>query len=405
MEPLAFCTRLIIRKKKVKVIGVTGSLGKTTTTNFIYKVLKEKYPQAFLNNDLTTGVPTLLSIFGCKTTLKLWEQIVEMFLVFGKTIILLLNKKKEFPSHLILELRCHYHGKNLRLLTKKLKPDIRIITAIEIVHAQSLGNLSQIASHKKALVKYACLHKHFAVLNYDDPYVREMSKCTIAKIIYYGLDDKADVKATNIKINENGLTFNLKEKSGANIVFNVPNILDKAHVYAILVSIIVGRIYQMSWSELKKAVSLIKPVKGRGNLTSGIKNSIVINNTYNANIRSMKSAINSLASFSSNKRKVAILGDILELHKFSDRCHKEVGKTINNQTVNFLVTIGENAQKIREGAIENGFEKKNMRHYKNVEQALMEIDGLIKKNDVILIKASHGMKLDKIVDFLTIHKK
>jgi UDP-N-acetylmuramoyl-tripeptide--D-alanyl-D-alanine ligase len=401
MEPLAFCTKLIIKKRKVKVIGVTGSLGKTTTTNFIYKVLKQKYPRSFLNNDLTTGVPTLLSIFGYKPSRELRKQIAEMFLIFGKTVMLLLNKKEEFPSHLILELRCQFHGKNLIKLTKKLKPEIRIITAVEIVHAQSLGSLSEIASYKKALIEYSCSREHFAILNYDDPYVRKMAKDTKAKVIFYGLNEKAEVRATNIQINENGLFFNLKDKSGENIIFNVPGIIDKAHVYGILISIIVGRIYKMTWDELKEAVSLIEPIEGRGKILIGKKNVMVINNTFNANVRSMKSAINSLASFSKNKRKVAILGDMLELDKFSDQCHREVGETINNQNVDFLITIGENAQKIEEEAIKNRFKKENVCHYKDVDQALMEIDGLIKENDIVLIKASHGMKLDKIVDFLT----
>lgn len=403
LEPLAFCTRLIIKKRKVKIVGVTGSLGKTTTTNFVYKVLKTKFPRVFINTDLTTGVPTFLSIFNCKPSLVLNQQIIGMFLVFFKTIALLLNKNKEFHSHLVLELRCQYDGKSLMILTKKLKPDVRIITAIEIVHAKSLGDLSQIASRKRALVECACLSSNYAVLNYDDKYVREMSRCTVAKIIYFGFDDKANFKASDVKVDEHGLSLKLTAE-GREMMLNVPKILDKVHVYAILSSIITGRIFGMSWDEVLKAASLIEPIEGRGNLVEGIKNTIIINNTFNANIRSMKAAIHSLESFSKDKRKVAILGDMLELHKFSDQCHREVGKTITAANVNFLITVGDDSKKIEEEAINNGIKKEDTRHYNNVEEALKEIKDLILDNDVILIKASHGINLDKIVHFLQVNK-
>lgn len=399
-EPLSFFARLVIKKRKVKIVGVTGSLGKTTTVNFVYTILKSKFPNTYLSKDLATGTPTYLSIFNYEPVLELRKQIFGLFVVFFKTIFILLNKKHPFPTHLILELRCYYDGKSLLLITKKLKPDIRIITAVELVHTDNLGDIPQIASRKRVLIECACTPSHFAVLNYDDPYVRKMAKYTKANIIFYGLNPGAQVKADNIKISEKGLTFTLEEKNHKNIFFNLPGISDKVHLYSILPAIIVGRIYKMSWEEITKAARKIKPVEGRGNLVCGIKNSIIINSTFNANLRSMKAAIHSLQSFAIKRRKVAVLGSMLELGKFSDYCHQEVGKIINDRVVNYLITVGKETKLIAETAIKFGFNPKNIHQFENADQAIKQIKPLIQENDVILVKASNDMNLNKLVESL-----
>lgn len=400
-KSLAFLTKAVIKKRKVKVIGVTGSLGKTTTVNFIATVLRHKFSDVYISKEVTTGVPTFLAIFGYKQSLELRKQFLGLIYVFYKALWILLNNKVRFWSYLVLELRCDYDGKNLYLLTHIFQPEVRVVTAVEIVHAETLGNLSQIASRKRALVECACLDTHYAVLNYDDSYVRNMSNCTVAKIIYYGQNEKADFRALEAKIDQAGLSFKLKAE-GTDMLFGVPKILDKVHVYSILTAIIIGRIFKMSWDEIRDAVSLIEPIEGRGNVVAGIKNSSIINNTFNANIRSMKAAIDSLATFSNEKRKVAVLGDMLELHKFSDQCHRDVGKAIDSQNVNFLVTIGDDSRKIEEEAIKNGVRKENTRHYADVDEAMKEVKDLIRENDVVLVKASHGIELDKLVKFLSV---
>lgn len=403
-EPLAFLTKLVIDKRKTKVVGVTGSLGKTTTTTFIYSVLKTKYPNVYISKDLTTGVPTYLSIFGYSPVRELRKQFLGLFYVFFKVLWILLNKRVRFWSHLVLELRCHFAGNNLAFLTTKLQPDIRIVTAIEIVHAESLGGLSEIASKKRALVECGCLDTHNALLNVDDPYVKDMAKCTVAKIIFYGFGEKADAKVSDVSIDETGLSFLFNEKNNEPINFKVPKIFDKAHIYAILPAILVGRIYNMNWDEVIDAVSKIEPVEGRGNIVAGIKNSLIINNTFNANVRSMTAALKSLASFPKDRRRIAILGNILELHKFSDLCHREIGKVISSDMLNFLVTIGDDAAKIAEEAVQNGFDVKRTLHFNDVDQALGKIKDMVSEKDIILIKASHGMNLMKIVNALKSEK-
>jgi len=118
----------------------------------------------------------------------------------------------------------------------------------------------------------------------------------------------------------------------------------------------------------------------------------------------MTAALKSLAVFPKERRKIAILGNILELHKFSDQCHREIGKTISSDTVDFLITIGDDATKIAEEAVNNGFDINKTLHFNDVDQSIGRIKDMVEEKDVILVKASHGMNLIKIVNALKAEK-
>ncbi|NLA08182.1 MAG: UDP-N-acetylmuramoyl-tripeptide--D-alanyl-D-alanine ligase [Parcubacteria group bacterium] len=392
--------QLTLKKYQPEIIGVTGSVGKTSTKEAIYLVLKNekrvRRTQGNFNNEL--GVPlTILGDYEKITGVNFWFKVV--FQSMGQLII----KNKKYPEVLILEMAADKPG-DIGYLTRLARPKIGVITAIGKipVHVQHYSTPLAVAKEKGKLIEVLPT-SGYAVLNCDDELVWELKSKTRAQIISYGFNDEADIQIINLeyKFDEKeipqGVAF--KIQYGNTIVpFRLKNILGKPQVYSAAAAIAVGIIYGINLVKISEFLSDYQPFEHRMKILKGIKNAVILDDCYNASPISVQAGLETLNYFS-KRRKVAILGDMLELGKYSDEAHQEIGKEVAKK-VDFLICVGEKAKLIAESAIRHNFDKNKVLIFNNSESAKKMIKKEIGNFDVVLVKGSRAMQLDKIVEEL-----
>jgi UDP-N-acetylmuramoyl-tripeptide--D-alanyl-D-alanine ligase len=335
-----------------KVVAVTGSAGKTGTKDMIYSVLAKKYKviKAPGNYNNEIGLPfALLSYIN--------EDIIVVEMAMNG-----------------------FH--EIDILSKIAKPDVAVITNIGTAHIGILGSRENILNAKLEILD-GMNKDGILVLNNDDDLLNKVDGID-QKIVKFGINTESDYNASDIILKDGKTFFNINGNE-----YNVP-VLGKVFAYNALCAYTVGKLFGLSDEEIKDG---LENVILTGNRMQIIEEDdyTIINDTYNANKEAMISALDTLNTF--DRRKVAILGDMLELGEFEENIHREVGKYCNDR-VDVLITIGKLSKYISEEF--NGTKY----HFDTKIDAMNDIKDIIKNDDVILVKASQGMKLIEIVDYL-----
>ncbi len=352
----------IARKKreslKVKVIAVTGSVGKTSTKNVIADVLACKYKVLKTKGNLNTNIGLSLTLLSLTD-----EEIV------------------------VLEMGMSKFGE-ISELTNIAKPDLAVITNIGTAHIGNLGSRENILKAKLEIIEGL---NGPLIINIDNDMLNNWY--TINKeqynLITYSIDNKSLYQASNLSYDKNGSHFKLK---GEDVTLNV---LGKHFIYNAVVAFLVGDLYHINHEDILKALKNITKEKGRMELIKK-DDYIVINDTYNASYDSVYYALEVLGKYPN--RKIAVLGDILELGEFGNEIHEKIGKLIIPNKIDILVTVGNLAQNINITAQNEGFNQENSKHFNNNKDAIDYLNKIKQKDDIILVKASHGMNFQEIVD-------
>jgi UDP-N-acetylmuramoyl-tripeptide--D-alanyl-D-alanine ligase len=413
--------KLTIGHFRPKIVAITGSAGKTTTKEQIYAVLKDykrvRKSKANLNNEL--GIP--LAIIGdfSEDDLRLVSRAepagkrkIKKFFFWMKAVFsgffsLVFMKKSAYPEILILEYAADRPG-DIQYLLDIARPDVGVITAIgEIpVHVEFFPSPESVLREKSKVVEYLPA-SGFAVLNFDSELVLSAKEKTRGRIITFGFKDEADVRVSNFEnrselnvssgqLEPFGISFKL-EYGGSFIPVIVKNIFGRAQAYAVAAATCVGLIFDLNLVEIAESISKnYSPAKGRMNLFRGIKESYVIDDAYNASPISMKEALETVIDLP-GKRKVGVLGDMLELGKYSIEAHEEIGRLAAG-VFDVLVTVGPRGKFIAGSAVKSGFPRHKVLSFDTVNEAGKAVQSLVKKGDLILIKASRGVGLDKIIE-------
>ena len=379
----------------IPVVAITGSVGKTSTKDIVANVMAKKFnvlkTQGNFNNHI--GLP--------KTILNLREH-----------------------DALVVEMGMN-HLREISKLSNIANPTLCIITNIGTSHIGELGSRENILKAKLEILEGAKENAPLIINNDNDMLFNWNKTAKIQnKIITFGIENKSDIMAQNIELNENGSTYtfmecdnvgagchpcpqnaeeNLKQNNenvGADdpvrpIEVTVP-IGGKHFVYNSLCAIAVGKYFNI---EINKIIDGIKEFELTKRRMEVIKNNIgatVINDAYNASYDSMKASIEYMAGITGNK-KIAVLGDMLELGKFEKELHEKVGEEVAKNKIDILITVGKAAKHIAKKAEELNMNSKNIFEYETKEEAINKIKEIMQKDDVILIKASNGMKFDEIV--------
>ncbi|MFH1308970.1 MAG: UDP-N-acetylmuramoyl-tripeptide--D-alanyl-D-alanine ligase [Patescibacteria group bacterium] len=384
---LKILSKLVLKKYKPVIIAITGSVGKTSTKEAIFHVLKTHFGEHRVrknihnyNNEI--GAP--LTIFGLETGGK---SILKWLLRFLKIFYMLIDRIN-YPDFLILEMGADRPG-DIKYLVDFIHPKVGVITAMgDIpVHVEFFKSPEAVAKEKRNLV--SCLEKdETAILNYDDKRVKNMSKDLKSKILFFGLNEEADIKATNYSLNENELNFKL-EFDGKSVPGKLIDVLGTQHLYSALAATAVGIVFNMNLIEIVEALKQFRPLSGRMRLIKGIKNSLIVDDSYNAALLSMQAALDSLKIF--NRRKIVVLGDMLEIGDYSLEAHKLIGKKAN-EIADVVFCIGARAK-----FIAKEIKNKPVFEFDTSDQARLAIQDEIKENDVILFKGSQGIRLEKII--------
>jgi UDP-N-acetylmuramoyl-tripeptide--D-alanyl-D-alanine ligase len=351
-----------LRLTDLRVIGVTGSVGKSTTKELVANVLATRYPtlanESSLNNEI--GLP------------------------------LTLLKTGEAHRRLVLEMGFYVPG-DIAFLCDIAKPQVGVITLIGPVHLERAGSMEAIIRGKAELVE-ALPPDGTAILNYDDERVRAMAERTKAKVFTYGLSPEADLWAGEIEsLGLEGVQFSMKF-AGETLHVRLP-LLGQHSVHTALRAAAVGLVEGLNWQEILEG--LTAPfTQLRLVAATGPGNSLLIDDTYNASPDSMIAALNLLAEL--DGRKVAVLGDMLELGEFEETGHRMVGARAA-EVVDLLVTVGEKAKWIADEAQLQGFPATHLAIQSTTAEALEFLKSRIVEEDVVLVKGSRGLHMDEIV--------
>ncbi|MFB6212824.1 MAG: UDP-N-acetylmuramoyl-tripeptide--D-alanyl-D-alanine ligase [Candidatus Magasanikbacteria bacterium] len=391
---LKILSKATIKKYKPKVIGITGNVGKTSTKKTLYTILKEKRnvrasPKSF-NNEI--GLPlAILGDYKKTGSLFFWVKVISF------SIFQLIFKRSSYPEILILEYGIDKPGDMDRLL-EIAKPRHGIVTAMGKVpsHIEFFPSRKALVREKTKMVK-SLPATGFVVLNADDASVYGMSEKTRAKPITFGFEDDADMKITNFETVEDekstGISFKLSF-GGSLAPVRIDDVVGKSQAYSAAAASALGSAMELNLVDISESFDHHEPPKGRLRVIDGIKGVRIIDDTYNSSPLSVEKAFEAVSQLEA-KRKIAVLGDMLELGQHTLDAHKEVGKNAEEH-FDKLITVGMRAKFIAEGAKEAGMNQEKINVFENIKEAGIFLQGKIQEDDLILIKASQAVRLEKV---------
>jgi UDP-N-acetylmuramoyl-tripeptide--D-alanyl-D-alanine ligase len=382
-----------------QIIGITGNVGKTSTKEAIglvvSKIKKVRVGGGNLNNEI--GLPFNIISDSADEYYEKGGSLAFGIKSFFKAIIGFFNSN--YPEVLVLEYGADRPG-DIKKLSKRYKPHIGVVTAVgEVpVHVEYFSGPDAVAREKGRLIE-ALLISDFAVLNFDDLAVLEMKERTKAKVFTYGFGDGAMVQVSNLEPwIENGVPEGVGFKINYNdsfVPFKLSGSLGKSQGYASAAAAAVGAIFGMNLVDISEALSEYHGPKGRLKILKGIKNSVVIDDSYNASPLSTHLALETLRDLPGTRR-IAVLGDMLELGKYTIKAHQDVGNMAGN-FVNLLICVGSRAKFIADSAF-NQMPAENIYRFETSDEAKLKVKELIKEGDLVLVKGSQGMRMEKIVE-------
>lgn len=402
---LKFLTKAIIKKYNPDVIGITGSVGKSSAKEAIKKVLESNFQVRANIKNYNNEIGLPLTVIGAESPSK---SMLGWIKVFIKAIGLILRTDKNYPKILILEMGADRHG-DIKYLTEIAPCKVAVVTAISQAHTEFLGNLQKVEKEKRQILEHLLSDK-FAVLNRDNDLVYKMKSKTKARVITFGFHNKADIRAidANISYNSRGEAsgINFKLQCGGNIVpVFLENIFSSSQIYSVLIAASVGFIYEMNLIEITQQLKNFKPLLGRMNLIKGIKKTFIIDDTYNSSPASAKVALETMSEIklSAGAKRIAVLGDMLELGNQTEQLHRDIGISVVENSIDILITKGEAAREIANGAIKAGMKENKIFSFSGNGKAGRFLQEQISKNDLILVKGSRGMQMEKIVKEIMAH--
>jgi len=394
-------SKKIIRKYHPDVIGITGSVGKTSTKEAVYLVLKTKFNvrKSYKNYNNEVGVP--LAIIGVEQSPN--HSLLGWLVVIAKAIKLLCIIDKNYPEILVLEMGADKPG-DIAYLTDIAPCKIGILTYISHAHTEAFKTIKKIAQEKRVIITHL-ERSGFAVLNFDNEMVMQNSNLTKAEIITFGFKEGADFKATDINVITDektawpvGLNFKLNYKGNIVPIF-LPGAVATHLIPSSLCAIAVGHILGINAVEAANALRQLEALPGHMRLILGIKNTLLIDDTYNSSPEPAKSALYTLSKIEpqNNGKRIAVLADMLELGSETENAHREIGHKVAELGIDFLITVGEASKNTASAAREGGVDDNQIVSFANSEQAGKFLQEKLHEGDVVLIKGSQGLRMEKVV--------
>ncbi len=362
LKSLQQIARFWRRKMDLRVIGITGSVGKSTSKEVIAEVLEQRYrtlkSPGNMNNEI--GLPLTILRIG--------------------------------PGYqrAVLEMGFYVPGE-IAFLCDIALPEIGVVTNVGTVHAERAGSQEEIYQGKSELVKSLPVNG-VAILNNDDPLVRKMAELTVARVFFYGLDPTSDIWADELEgLGLEGIRFRIHYQKEIMHV-HVP-MIGQHSVHTALRAAAVGLADGLSWKEILDGLS-----QGHNQLrlmaVRTKSGALLLDDTYNASPESMLAALNLLAELGGHK--VAVLGDMLELGQYEKQGHEMIGVRAA-EVADILVTVGLRGHMIAAAARRAGLEKRRIVEFEDQDEATTHLRKSLTKEDVVLVKGSHGIRMDRIV--------
>ncbi|MFQ5989090.1 MAG: UDP-N-acetylmuramoyl-tripeptide--D-alanyl-D-alanine ligase [Candidatus Methylomirabilales bacterium] len=357
------------RQVPVRVVAITGSNGKTTTKEMTGAVLRQGYRVLVSSGNLNNLVGVPLTLF----------------------------RLREDHQVAVLELAMNARGE-IHRLTEMAEPDVGVITNIGEAHLEFLGSVEEVAEAKGELLPFLNGDR-VAILNRDDPYLAPLFSRVRGRLLTFGLDAHADVRGERIRLSKDGQThFTLCAGSARrSIRLHVPG---RMNVLNALAAAAVGVAFGLDLEAIAAGLEGAPAAAMRMNKILHPSGAVIINDAYNANPTSMAAALETFFRMAREKEAIVVLGDMLELGSVSEAAHRRVGALAAQMRPARLITVGERARAIGEGASLQGFDTTRIHCCRDHEEAQAVLRAQLTRTPWILLKASRGVKLEKILEGL-----
>lgn len=380
-----------IRLKEIEVVAITGSAGKTTARHAIKTVLandKSLYvPEENYNTE--SGIPSaIFQLRNPESTTSLLPWCNLLFKMLLKFIF-----KAPYKT-IVLEFSADKPG-DIEYLISIAKPHIAIVTTVIPAHMQGFGNIETIA-HEKGTTVRALSEADFAILNFDNKYVKDMANKTEGKVLSTGSDKKNSLHFEQLKYNETGMVLNLFWKD-QKALLEVP-VLAPHLIPSLLAAITLALLRGNSLNEAASKMIKFVPEQGRMRILKGKNGSTIIDDSYNSNPESAKAALEVLSHFSGHK--IAVLGSMNELGDYAKKGHEEVAETAA-KIADEVVVVGEVAGKYLYPVVLKKLNKKFVRKFETSKQAGEYLQDIVTNDDVLLFKGSqNGVFIEEALKYV-----
>lgn len=386
------------------MIGVTGSVGKTSAREAIFCALgrtrRVRAAEQNYNNELGLPLtiigerPQGIALFGWMDVLwrgwwRSWRRLTE------------------YPEILVLEYGADRKG-DVAYLTSIARPHVAVITAVAPAHTEFFGSIEDVAEEKCQLIR-ALPDDGVAVLNADDGRVRAMESVARSAVVTAGYARDADIFVEDIQLSMHydGAFLEGQRVSELRCILRagndraeivLTNVLGDGHVHAVALGVAAALQTGMPLREIAENLQTYQPMPGRLRLIAGVKQTLLLDDSYNASPAAVHAALEALATIpmTGDRQRIAALGDMRELGALSEKGHRDVGAHVASLPIDLLVVVGEQARDIARGALDAGMPQEHVYSYAKVEEAGRFVQSRLKRGDAVLIKGSQGVRMEKM---------
>ncbi len=360
-----------LRKQgNLKVIGITGSAGKSTTKEMISSILKQHDNTVYSRDNIDPVFNIPSTIFRSRTNSR----------------------------YLVLEMGIEYPG-DMDFYMWLAKPDVSVITNIDATHTEYFGDVQGVLEEKGKIIK-SLGKSDYAVLNRDDENSSNLSRETVARIIWFGNGTK--IEAKSIRITEKFTTTFELSYLGKSINIELP-VVGKQFVENSLAAACVASIFSIDYSLIKKGLESFNPMEHRMKIFQHDSGATIVDDSYNNNPRAAKLAIDTLLQISNitnQHEKIVVFGDMLELGKLDRVSHEKLGEYLARKNIKYLIGVGNLTKYLGQKAIKAGMNKDHVYHVDKWSDALSILNPILNTNTVVLIKGSRSIGLEKLIEKL-----
>jgi UDP-N-acetylmuramyl pentapeptide synthase len=390
---LALLAKLYLWRYRPVIVGVTGSAGKTTTKLAIAAVLETARRVRASGGNMNTelGIPAAVIGDVADRYYRSGGSVLFWLGVVAQGLVGWLHPRSSYPEVLVLEYGADRPGDIARLVAI-VPPTVGVVTRVgDIpVHVEFFASPQHVAREKAALVK-AVPPNGLIVLNADDLTVLEMRTEAPSAVTTFGFGPGARVHIEGFVAAMDGITFNLTDH--ATMPVRIRGTISKGAALAAAAAVAVGQHFGIGLAQAAESLSAMRMPPGRMRILPGVKNTTIIDDTYNASPAAMHLALDSVRDLPG--RKVAVLGDMKELGEHSPKAHQEIG-TMAAMVASVLVCVGEGGRLMREAAA-NQLPPERLFWFGDSRQAAPEVQRLLRAGDVVLVKGSQSMRMERVV--------
>lgn len=400
---LGSVARAVVKKYRPKIVAITGSVGKTTTRAACVAVLGTRFrvrgSAKNYNNEI--GVP--ITVIGVDAP---GRSVVGWLRAFARGMALLVGNDALYPQVLVVEMGADHPG-DIAYLMSIAPPDVGVVTAVSAAHTEFFGSVENVLNEKKTIVVSLSADKT-AVVNVDDERLQSIIDEITAPVMGFGFSNGAVAQGREVEVRytSSGEPDGMEAVlllDGHETTVSVPRALGRPVIYAALAAAAVGRAMELDSAEIQLGLSAFEPPAGRMRIIPGIKRTVIVDDTYNSSPKAVTEALAIVSTLHTDGRRIAVLGDMLELGSLTEQVHRDVGNNVALSGFDLLLTVGPAAHFMADQAKMSGMDENTVFSFDNSADAGKFLQERMKEGDIVLVKGSQGVRCEKIVKEVMAH--